>query len=183
MSANSWHTSIIRERLFELLLHHCRIAFPNAFFPLLYPSLYLLLYLLLFPLLFCIVSCARLFWRRVSASFDILIHSMFKCLQPLPRDESAVFYFTLSQIHTTVGLNSFLWFSFPNKVFSAALLCRLFLRRYALSIIALRSDFFEGMFDMRKRGKKSKEHRCPFYYIRIIPCEIASHAVCRACVG
>ena len=23
MSANSWHTSIIRERLFELLLHHC----------------------------------------------------------------------------------------------------------------------------------------------------------------
>ena len=30
MSANSWHTSIIRERLFELLLHHCIAHFSVA---------------------------------------------------------------------------------------------------------------------------------------------------------
>ena len=41
--------------------------------------------------------------------------------------------------------------------------------RSRLVLVSLRSDFFEGMFDMRKRGKKSKEHRCPFYYMRIIP--------------
>lgn len=30
MSANSWHTSIIRERLFELLLLHCITHFSVA---------------------------------------------------------------------------------------------------------------------------------------------------------
>ena len=67
-----------------------------------------------------------------------------------------------------------IFFAFPPfKVFAPLTAC----------LFAPLRFIFEGMFDMRKRGKKSKEHICPFYYIRIIPCEIASHTLCRACVG
>ena len=47
--------------------------------------------------------------------------------------------------------------------------------RSRLVLVSLRSDFFEGMFDMRKRGKNPRSI-CPFYYIRIIR-EIDYHAV------
>jgi len=39
MSANSWHTSIIRERLFELLLHHCITHFPVCLWGALCPKM------------------------------------------------------------------------------------------------------------------------------------------------
>ena len=43
------------------------------------------------------------------------------------------------------------------------------LSTFAACLFAPLRFIFEGMFDRRERGKKSKEHRCHFYYIRIIP--------------